>query len=270
MAYTATTPGRKSWSRKQSKSWLSACKYCPSAATRSIRPRSKIWSRTLNLDAVGVLSAVDDEINGEGSVWIVDGQHRWKALIDLLGLGEWEVEVHVLFRLNALHASLTTLERKQLKIWSGLRKVRQQKTCRRRLCRAVDVSRIADANELTIAFPPPAAAATAHSLRGGALRRLQLRWRSFALGYAQSSYCRLRATRQKKPAGGPSWSRAWEYSISARNGSIDRAALVKKLAKYPGGPSACWSRARPGAAARSYRHASVSLHAMTRAYRSHV
>jgi ParB/Sulfiredoxin domain len=48
----------------------------------------------LDLDAIGVLHVVNYPINGKTGYWIIDGQHRWRALMEH-GLGEWEVEVKI-------------------------------------------------------------------------------------------------------------------------------------------------------------------------------
>ena len=37
---------------------------------------------------------VEYEINGQAATWIIDGQHRWRALMDH-GMGEWLVEVKI-------------------------------------------------------------------------------------------------------------------------------------------------------------------------------
>lgn len=64
-------------------------------AQRDILPaRLKKFLAELDLDAIGVLHVVEYAINGEAAMWIVDGQHRWRALIDH-GFGEWMVEVKV-------------------------------------------------------------------------------------------------------------------------------------------------------------------------------
>lgn len=64
-------------------------------AQRDILPsRLKKFLAELDLDAIGVLHAVEYAIGGEMALWIVDGQHRWRALIDH-GFGEWTVEVKV-------------------------------------------------------------------------------------------------------------------------------------------------------------------------------
>jgi hypothetical protein len=62
-------------------------------AQRDIVPaKLKKLMAELDLDAIGVLHAVAYQIDGEEGPWIIDGQHRWRALMDH-GLGEWVVDV---------------------------------------------------------------------------------------------------------------------------------------------------------------------------------
>jgi hypothetical protein len=69
-------------------------------AQREIVPsRLKKLVESLDLDAIGVLHVVEYPIQGKSAKWIIDGQHRWRALMDH-GMGEWEVEVK-------LHADVT-------------------------------------------------------------------------------------------------------------------------------------------------------------------
>jgi len=64
-------------------------------AQREIVPsKLKQLMAELDLDAIGVLHAVDYPIDGQPGPWIIDGQHRWQALMDH-GFGEWEVRVLV-------------------------------------------------------------------------------------------------------------------------------------------------------------------------------
>ena len=48
----------------------------------------------MNLDAIGVIHAVEYEIDGKLSTWVVDGQHRCRALVEV-GFGEWVVDVKI-------------------------------------------------------------------------------------------------------------------------------------------------------------------------------
>lgn len=64
-------------------------------AQRDLVPaRLKKLKDNLDLDAIGVLHVVQYQTNGKNGYWIIDGQHRWRALMDH-GMGEWEVEIKV-------------------------------------------------------------------------------------------------------------------------------------------------------------------------------
>lgn len=66
----------------------------PLAQRDLIPSKLKQLTREMDLDAIGVLHAVQYGINGSTHYWVIDGQHRLKALMDL-DLGEWMVEVRV-------------------------------------------------------------------------------------------------------------------------------------------------------------------------------
>ena len=62
---------------------------------RQIQPGwLKKLTDNLDLDALDVLHAVDYPINGKRGPYIIDGQHRYRALIER-GMGEWEVDVKI-------------------------------------------------------------------------------------------------------------------------------------------------------------------------------
>jgi hypothetical protein len=64
-------------------------------AQRTISPgRIKYLRSNLNLDAIGTLHAVEYAIEGKWAIWIVDGQHRWRTLMDE-DVGDWEVDVMI-------------------------------------------------------------------------------------------------------------------------------------------------------------------------------
>lgn len=50
--------------------------------------------KKLDLDAIGVLHAVEYPINGVTQIWVIDGQHRLMALMEH-GFQAWEVEVKI-------------------------------------------------------------------------------------------------------------------------------------------------------------------------------
>lgn len=50
--------------------------------------------KKLDLDAIGVLHAVEYPINNVTHIWVIDGQHRLMALLEH-GFTDWEVEVKI-------------------------------------------------------------------------------------------------------------------------------------------------------------------------------
>lgn len=66
----------------------------PLAQRELVPARLKKLIDNLDLDAIGVLHVVQYPIGGKNGHWVIDGQHRWRALIER-GLGEWEVEIKI-------------------------------------------------------------------------------------------------------------------------------------------------------------------------------
>lgn len=66
----------------------------PTAQRELVPSKLRKLMSDLDLDAIGVLHAVEYPINRETKLWVIDGQHRLRALLDH-GLGEWTVEVKV-------------------------------------------------------------------------------------------------------------------------------------------------------------------------------
>lgn len=64
----------------------------PMAQRELVPSRLRKLNASLDLDAIGVLHVVQYAIKGKTAMWIVDGQHRWRSLMDN-GFGEWEVEL---------------------------------------------------------------------------------------------------------------------------------------------------------------------------------
>lgn len=60
-------------------------------AQRQLNPTHlKRIMEKLDLDAIGQLEVVDYEIDGQPGPWIIDGQHRWSALMRH-GFGDWKI-----------------------------------------------------------------------------------------------------------------------------------------------------------------------------------
>lgn len=67
----------------------------PTAQRKIVPSHAKHVHDTLNLDAIGVIHVVRYRTGGVLAYWIVDGQHRWWALMKH-GFGDWELtcELH--------------------------------------------------------------------------------------------------------------------------------------------------------------------------------
>jgi len=66
----------------------------PTAQRRLIPANVARIFRDLDLDAIGTFHAVEYPIRGRKKIYIIDGQHRWEALMKH-GFGEWEVSVEI-------------------------------------------------------------------------------------------------------------------------------------------------------------------------------
>lgn len=66
----------------------------PEAQKKLVPAKVKQIAANLDLDAIGVFHAVRYERNGKHGLWLIDGQTRRQALIDV-GFGEWLVCVQV-------------------------------------------------------------------------------------------------------------------------------------------------------------------------------
>jgi hypothetical protein len=216
-------------------------------AQRDLLPHKlKELMNTFDLDAIGVLHGVEYEINGEFAIWIIDGQHRWKVLMDQ-GLGEWlvEVKIHIDVKDDARASELFLKLNNRAPIHPydkfenarraghtdavGIhqiaidRKLKIDRTSRdgNVCCVSVlnSVYNFDDGEALGATLDTVLAAwgHTAAAVEGKLIEGLGLVYRTF-------------------------------------NGNVDRPALVKKLAKYPGGPSALIGDAR---GLREYKHISI-------------
>lgn len=197
--------------------------------------RLKYMEENLDLDAIGVLTVSD---RGRGRYFILDGQHRWQALMNS-GLGEWPVRCHV-------YAKLTTAEEAQLfrdlnntkrrSAWDDFSKgvLAGDPEC-------VAVTRIVEDAGLTISDQK-----TDGSIR--AVVALTRTYRS-ANGHGESLLANVLAVAQ---AAWGNQADAFDGHIIAgigrllltHDGEVDREALAQKLSKIPGGPAGLIGRAQ--------------------------
>lgn len=206
-------------------------------AQRAIIPATlKKRLAELDLDAIGVLHAVKYPINGEEKLWIIDGQHRVRALIDH-GFGDWLVEVKVhddikddagacamFLKLNnrATVAPFDTYEN-ELKAGDSSA-VGVKKICGRY---GIEVSRGAgDARATCVS-----ALKKLYKMDGG--KTLDI-----SLGTIVTAWGTKASALEGKLIEGMG------LVFGRYNGTIDQAVLTKKLAKYAGGASGLVGDAR--------------------------
>jgi len=184
---------------------------------------------SLDLDAIGVLHAVEYSIDGTSAIWIIDGQHRWRAIIEL-GLGEWvvEVKIHLDVADNARASELFLKlnDRAPVCIFD---KFDNELLAKHPV--AVGVAAIAAERNLKIARTGDdgaiccvSAMKKLYTLDQGKTLRLTLDTLLSAFGHTYSAV----EGRLIEGLG---------IVYSTYNGSVEQPALVKKLGKYPGGAS---------------------------------
>lgn len=219
----------------------------PTAQRLLVPSRLRELARDLDLDAIGDLHAVEYVIDGVKGIWVVDGQHRLRTLMDE-DLGDWMVDVVVhLDKQDDASASDLFLKLNNRLSIHPFDKFDQARKAGR--AAAVGITDIAQHFELKID----------RQSRDGQISCVGVLDRVYALDREGAA---LRLALETLIA-------AWGRTASAVegplveglallyhtfNGTIERPALVKKLAKYPGGPSALIGDAR---GLRKTRHATV-------------
>lgn len=189
----------------------------------------------MNLDAIGVLHAVKVGANGHSGYYVIDGQHRLTALMQM-DLGDWPVEVKVhldadtpekasrLFLDLNNRAAVSTFGKYTNEVHAGVRE-------------SVGITAVAASRGLKFSQ-----CSSAQSINCVAASK-----QSWLLDEGKSFACALDVIHA-----------AWGFSPSSLEGrivhalslvfsrrdSIDKAALSKKLAKFPGGPAQLIGTAR--------------------------
>ncbi len=219
----------------------------PLAQRQLVPSKLKKIKDSLDLDAIGVLHAVEYPIDGVTAKWIIDGQHRWKALIDH-GLGEWEVEVKLhVDATDHARASELFLRLNDRSPVSPFATFSNELTANHP--DAVGVQRIAADFLLKISAAGDdgklccvSSAKKLYQIDGGVTFRKSLRT-------LVAAYGRTAAAVEGKLIEGVG------LVYKTYNGSIDEGALVKKLAKHPGGASGLIG---DGKGVREFKKASLS------------
>ena len=191
---------------------------------------------SFDLDAIGVIHCVEYEIERETALWIIDGQHRWRVLMDE-GFGEWGVEVKVHLDVDSdERASELFLKLNHRKPVSPLDKFKNELTAG--LPVANNIVEILKTRGVKVGTGTYEGTVTCVA----SLKAVYLLDEGRSLGLAMDTII-------------PAWGKgaaALEGKLiegfgkiySIYNGTIDRPSFVKKLAKYPGGPSGLLGDAR--------------------------
>lgn len=219
----------------------------PLAQRQLVPSKLKKIKDSLDLDAIGVLHAVEYPIEGVTAKWIIDGQHRWKALIDH-GLGEWEVEVKLhIDATDHARASELFLRLNDRSPVGPFAKFSNELTANH--ADAVGVRSIV--HDFSLKITPTgddgkiccvSAAKKLYQIDNGVTFRKALRTLIAAYGRTAS------AVEGKLLEG-------MGIVFKTYNGAIDEGALVKKLAKHPGGASGLIG---DGKGVREFKKASLS------------
>jgi hypothetical protein len=217
-------------------------------AQRELRPaRVTELAENLDLDAIGVMHAVEYPIDDVVAKRLVDGQHRWQALIDR-ELGEWIVNVllHLDVKDDARASDLFLKLNNRAAIYPFDKFKNAHKAGYEH---AVGVTDIAEAHRLKVHRQ----VADGHIACVSALSRV---WKydqgatlDAVLGTVTEAWGRTASSCEAKLIEGIG------LVFKTFNGVIDRPAMAKKLAKYPGGAPALMGDAR---GLREYRKASVA------------
>jgi hypothetical protein len=217
-------------------------------AQRDLVPaRLKELEADFDLDAIGILHAVEYQIDGYPGPWCVDGQHRLHLLKNM-GLGEWPVivRIHTDAKDHAASAALFLKLNNRLLV-SSFAKFVNARTAEYES--AVGVNRIVSEHGYTV---------------GKTTRDAELSCVSTLMKlYDLDTGATLAATLETIIAAWGRVASACEGKLiegigqvyKTYNGSIDRPVLAKKLAKYPGGPSGLLGDAK---GIREYRRGSLS------------
>jgi hypothetical protein len=218
----------------------------PKAQRETVPSRLKDLVEHLDLDAIGVLHAVEYEINGVLAIWLIDGQHRWTALMKH-GFGEWKVEVkiHTEVRDDARASELFLKLNNRTSVNPYDKFVN---ACQAHQVEALRVSRIVQDNTLEVARKQGEGRVCAISTLLRSYRFDEGKALNLTLETLAAAFGRGAAALEGQLIEGLA------FVYKTYNGTVDRPALVKKLSKYPGGASGLLGDAK---GMRQYRHESI-------------
>lgn len=201
----------------------------PEAQRQLVPAKLKKLMGDFDLDAVGVLHAVEYSINGVFGVWVVDGQHRIRALIEH-GFGEWlvKVAIHTDVTDDAAASRLFLLLNDRAPV-SPFDKF--QNEVRALVPDAVGAERAMRER----GFKPARACSDGTIAAVTALKKLHAADAGKSLALTLDTI--LAAWGKRSSAVEGKLIEGLGLCFRTYNGSIDQQVMVKKLAKYPGGAS---------------------------------
>jgi len=211
--------------------WIAAEKLRihPTAQRDITKAKLRNMVANLDLDAIGVLHGVEYPIGGVRAIWIVDGQHRVRALEEH-GFGEWavRVEIHVdvtndgaasdlFLKLND-RAAIPVFDKYLNALAAGVPA-------------AAGFMKTAAANSLDVE----------RYQRDGAINCVGVGQKIWALDEGETLSETLAISTSAwghiAPAVEGKLLEGLALVVSAHNGELDTSALVKKLSKRDGGPT---------------------------------
>ena len=208
----------------------------PTAQRDLVPARVRHIRQNLDLDAIGLLHAVEYEINGVTALWLLDGQHRQRALIDE-GFGEWPVEVRIHLDCKtdarASELFLELQDRLSVNTWAKFDNHRKAGHAD-----AVGVERIAQERNFQIGK------ATADGTISCVAALCRIYAADEGASLAKTLDTIVAAWGHGAPAIEGKLIEGLGIVFKTYNGQIEIDSLVRKLAKYPGGASALIGNAR--------------------------
>lgn len=202
----------------------------PMAQRDLVPAKLKRLIQTMDLDSVGILHGVEYDIPGKGShIWIIDGQHRHRALLEL-GMGDWEVQVVIhtdvtnearasmlFLRLND-RAPVRTLDKFKAEVAAGVED-------------AVGALQVVQKRGLKVGV----ATTDGWIACVEALKKTWAKDQGATLGASLDTA--LSAWGMTLAAVEGSIVQGLAEVYGRYNGTMDRPSLIKRLSKFPGGPS---------------------------------
>lgn len=191
---------------------------------------------SFDLDAVGTIHAVQYKIGGKDGTWVVDGQHRVLALVQL-GFGEWmlDVMVHLDAKTDERASELFLHLNKRLTVAPYDRFINEVVAGDDA---AVGVNDIAKKFGLVVARQSGGGLLACPATLKKAYRFDDGKSLTRALEILTGAYGKQASALEGKIIEGAA------ILSKINSGNLDDAALIKKLAKYPGGASALFGDAK--------------------------